>query len=66
MITEEQFTAHIEQISDEYEAIKDQIYGAFNVAHPATGVLLDMITKFRDTCCIALRESHVTKNFNDN
>jgi hypothetical protein len=64
MITEKQFIEYINNLSDEYEAIKDEIYSTIG---PIEGdKLIGLVVKFRDTACTALRASHVNKNFNNN
>lgn len=65
MITDEQFKKAIEEISDQYEALKDCVW---DIGMPISDSdrLLGKIAKFRDTACTALRESHTTKNFDQN
>lgn len=66
MITDIQFQAAIEQLSDEYEAIKDTIYMNMHVIDPKTQELLGKVAQFRDTACSALRASHIIQNFDQN
>lgn len=47
MITDEQFSKYIGELSDADELVR-------------------MLVKFRDTACMALRDSHTQKNFNQN
>jgi hypothetical protein len=68
MISDEKFKKYIHELSDIYELLKDAVYGheEITVLHPDTQKVMELIVKFRDTACIALRESHTTKNFEDN
>lgn len=69
MITDEQFKGHIEKIGNSYEAIKDLIYAKNSPLNPlgktAQGILGEL-SNLRNVACMALRESHITQNFNDN
>jgi len=65
MITDEQFQKYIGQMSDAYESIKDSVYASVPRTTDAMDIN-DKLAKFRDIACIALRESHTTKNFGDN
>lgn len=67
MITEEQFKAYIGQISDSYEAGKDAVYRSeLGILSPDAQAIIKCLVQLRDIACTALRESHTTKNFNDN
>ncbi len=65
MITDEKFSEFIGTLSDQYEELKDIV-----VKHvDSTNAMMDLLGKlaeFRDAACTALRESHTTKNFEDN
>lgn len=61
MISDELFQKYINDMSDVYEDIKDSVYTAV----PRTVDAMDInekLAKFRDIACMALRESHTTKN----
>jgi hypothetical protein len=65
MITDEQFKKYIDQMSDAYEDLKDHACATMD---QITDVMdhYEKLAKFRDIACIALRESHTTKNFDQN
>jgi hypothetical protein len=65
MITDEQFKDYIGKMSDIYESVKDKVYLSVPVATDAMDII-GFIAEFRDIACTALRESHTTKNFEDN
>lgn len=65
MITDKQFAEYITKIGDQYEELKDLVVWHVNDAN-ATMTLFGKLAEFRDTACIALREAHTNKNFNDN
>lgn len=60
MITDEEFKKHIEIIGANYEDCKDYIHS--NIDFRVAGDLLDKLSNLRHVACIALRESHTTKN----
>lgn len=64
MITDEKFSEYIDKIGEQYEALKDLALKNcdFNGMMEFYGKLAEL----RDTACTALRESHITKNFEDN
>lgn len=64
MITEAQFIKAIEDIGNQYEAIKDMVYSKCDTLDAMD--INEQLAKFRDIACIALRESHTTQNFNNN
>lgn len=67
MITDEQFSNYINQISDSYEKIKDLVQGSeLHIMSKDTQNILGEVSNFRDIACTALRDSHVQKNFNQN
>jgi len=64
MITDEKFKEYICKISDQYEALKD-----LAVKHCDANGMMEFygkLAEFRDTACIALRDSHTTKNPQNN
>jgi hypothetical protein len=65
MITDEKFKEYIGKIGEQYEELKDL---ACKHADSMAGTLelYGKLAEFRDTACIALRESHTTKNYGDN
>lgn len=65
MITDEQFTAYITKMGEQYEDLKDFIVKSVNSTDEIF-ILFGKLAQFRDTACIALREAHTNKNFNDN
>lgn len=64
MISEEQFKKYIGQISDAYEDLKSHACQTMGVNDMMDHY--EKLAKFRDIACIALRESHTTKNFDQN
>lgn len=66
MITEEQFKDYINKLSDSYEKIKNIAQKGDYFITPTVQNMLGELSNFRDIACTALRESYVTKNFNDN
>lgn len=67
MITDKQFQGYIGQISDNYEACKDAIYSSdLNILSPEAQAIIKNLVMLRDVACVALRESHTTKNFEAN
>lgn len=66
MITDEQFKKYISQLSDSYENIKDIAQRGDYFITPTVQDMLGELSNFRDIACTALRESHTTKNFEDN
>lgn len=64
MITEDQFIKTIEDIGNQYEAVKDMVYAKCDTFDAMD--INEQLAKFRDIACSALRESHLTQNFNNN
>ena len=64
MITEEKFKESINNLSDKYEELKDLVRDKIGIFE--SDEIIGKLSEFRDIACIALRESHTTKNFNDN
>jgi|GEM_PF-2954648 len=64
-ISDEKFKKYIEQISDQYEELKDLVIKHVDSAEGMMD-LYGKLADFRDTASIALRDSHTTKNFENN
>ena len=67
MITDDQFAAYINKLSDSYEKIKDALYSSdLRIDSEDAKIIFDELSRFRDIACIALRDAHINKNFNQN
>lgn len=58
MLTETEYIAAFEILSDQYEGLKDVIYKNMYVISPVAQELLGKLSQFRDTACTALSASH--------
>lgn len=64
MITDEKFKDYINQINDAYEDLKDHACATMGANDMMDHY--EKLANLRDICCAALRESHTTKNFDQN
>lgn len=66
MITDDQFSDYINQLSDSYEKIKEIAQRGDYFITPTVQDMLGELSNFRDIACTALRDAHINKNFNQN